>query len=154
MGLTSTGTNVASLQMKKEARDSEQWLSSSILEGGLIGTEFNLNQSDSLLDLTSELTGQRKGQSNKDLIFTWLEHNANIHMLVRHWYKKFPKCIKKLLATIIYFSGNSKLTLQLSNELHRSFDKYNVSLDSDKNVLMKIIPPENLMTILSTLVLA
>ena len=62
LGLTSTGTNVASLQMKKEARDSEQWLSSSILEGGLIGTEFNLNQSDSLLDLTSELTGQRKGQ--------------------------------------------------------------------------------------------
>ena len=26
LGLTSTGTNVSSLQMKKEARDSEQWL--------------------------------------------------------------------------------------------------------------------------------
>ena len=80
--------------------------------------------SDSLKDLFAALKSSENNEENHFSMYTWLEENAKIHVLVRRWYNSFTASIEKILAIIIYFSGNSKLILGLSREINRSFDKH------------------------------
>ena len=115
------------------------WLTTSLLKGGVIAASFNSSMSDSLKDLFAALKSSENNEEKHFSMYTWLEENAKIHVLVRRWYNSFKTSIEKILAIIIYFSGNSKLILGLSREINRSFNKHKMSKE-DISAIMKRYP--------------